>query len=648
MKKSVVALLLVATLLFAQTAFALPSSPESTMVIDAGTEHLYIGEGNEVYTSASADALVPFEVKSLLYADRVKVLFTTVDGTNSNDVAEPGILYSIANSDNEPDPHTIAMTATDCVYIPKDSAIYYVDQENLNKLMAYDILEGSYREALDCGGAIQQLRQSVDGLVVAMDEGDKLYSPLSKELMVWNVPDAAATLVVGDHFETRLNADGTLQLRAINQEPGQRTAIDDNVSAATLLDNVVFYLKTENGESVLMEYDYAAKHSTTIGRFKSAMQPVMAAENGNVYLVAADGRIFKMDVMSHTVDLFDHLPENVHAPVLAATDDKLLLYESAGYEGMNTFVQSFDLEPEAAVIEPEADPTPKPTRAPVNPPMPAAEEPMLLTKGSRGEDVREVQQLLIDHNYPITSADGIYGARTFDAVQYLQYDMGVSETGNVTESFLNKMRRDMPDYERFVSMERGDNGIRVYDLQVKLHALEWLSAAANGNYGPQTEEAIKNLQTTIGHSRTGVADVKTLKALWAKDAPHNPDAQPQTTPDPHPTKKPHAPKPTPKPKAHQDPTVSTADINYLVDWLITRFDKDYSKSSAVYKLQKKLYQCGYLKKSHITKKYDQNTLIAMKHYQNDGDFMAHPTGLPNDSTLSRMFPNEAMLSTMND
>ncbi|HHW98291.1 MAG TPA: spore cortex-lytic enzyme, partial [Firmicutes bacterium] len=51
--------------------------------------------------------------------------------------------------------------------------------------------------------------------------------------------------------------------------------------------------------------------------------------------------------------------------------------------------------------------------------------------GSRGEDVRLVQQKLINWGYLSGAADGIYGAKTFAAVQLFQRRNGLAVTGNV-------------------------------------------------------------------------------------------------------------------------------------------------------------------------------------------------------------------------
>lgn len=52
-------------------------------------------------------------------------------------------------------------------------------------------------------------------------------------------------------------------------------------------------------------------------------------------------------------------------------------------------------------------------------------------KGSSGETVREIQQLLLDWGYYSGEVDGIFGSRTEDAVEYFQRKNGLTVDGKV-------------------------------------------------------------------------------------------------------------------------------------------------------------------------------------------------------------------------
>ena len=77
---------------------------------------------------------------------------------------------------------------------------------------------------------------------------------------------------------------------------------------------------------------------------------------------------------------------------------------------------------------PTASPTPAPT-----------EEPILLQKGSKGEDVRNVQQRLIELGYLKGAADGDYGNQTKAAVEAFQRASSLEVTGIITNIDMAKL-----------------------------------------------------------------------------------------------------------------------------------------------------------------------------------------------------------------
>ncbi len=63
-----------------------------------------------------------------------------------------------------------------------------------------------------------------------------------------------------------------------------------------------------------------------------------------------------------------------------------------------------------------------------------------LTTGSKGDDVRSVQQILKDQGYYLGIIDGSYGKRTARAVRDFQYDNDLMVTGNVDVATLAKLK----------------------------------------------------------------------------------------------------------------------------------------------------------------------------------------------------------------
>ena len=73
--------------------------------------------------------------------------------------------------------------------------------------------------------------------------------------------------------------------------------------------------------------------------------------------------------------------------------------------------------------------TPVPTAAPTDTPAPTAVPTRTLKKNSTGEDVKKLQQALIDLGYLADAADGTFGANTQEAVTRFQAVNGLSADG---------------------------------------------------------------------------------------------------------------------------------------------------------------------------------------------------------------------------
>lgn len=86
--------------------------------------------------------------------------------------------------------------------------------------------------------------------------------------------------------------------------------------------------------------------------------------------------------------------------------------------------------------KPTPTPTPKPTSAPTPVPTPSAAP---IQRGDKGDAVVALQMLLVEHNYLNDAADGIFGAKTEEAVKALQREAGLPADGvadAVTQDYL--------------------------------------------------------------------------------------------------------------------------------------------------------------------------------------------------------------------
>ncbi|MEG2711264.1 MAG: peptidoglycan-binding protein [Clostridia bacterium] len=610
------------------TASAATMDAVGQMAVWDGAQSVYVGLNNQLYRSDTSMPLGNDAVRAIVYADASKVIFTTAEVNGKSDLIGAGSLKLLGLGDEVEGVKTVAQIAGEAVYSPLSALIYYLDPDDHFALMSYNPLTSATREEARAQEAICALTASIDGVIVSSEAGDKLFVHALGELIDAPVSTDGMTIAGYTHYETLLGQDGALAVRLRGAAAGEETPVDTDVICASALGDVLYYLKQVKGGCRLASYDVARGLHKGLKGITVQMLPEITAAAGRVFLIDKGHRVYAYDVETGTITRFTVLDAGVLSPMLVSTNEQLLVYDGASLDGTMAFAAAYPYEKRADgvlthVVAEEPAPEDEQVHAPVSTPTP---EPTEWTRGSRGEEVEEIQTALKRHGYLSGKADGIYGANTQSAVKYLQYDMGLSETGTVGKSLLEKMNRGrIPDYEKYVEMAREDSGIRVYDLQARLARLGFLDARANGNYGPKTERAVRAFQKANGTRQSGVATVATLKDLFSKYAPK--------------AEKPESPDPTPEPShPHARQYVSDNDLIPLTRWLNDQYAgmKSFNKGKAVYWVQKKLYTHGYLGKNQFTKVYDEATWRAMKQFQSDNNLLDHPTGLPDGLSLSAL------------
>lgn len=73
----------------------------------------------------------------------------------------------------------------------------------------------------------------------------------------------------------------------------------------------------------------------------------------------------------------------------------------------------------------------------------------------------------------------------------------------------------------FASFERGDDGQEVMSIQKRLVELNYSIASIDGDFGPETEAAVKRFQSDRGLEVDGIIGPDTYRALMNKEIPPN-------------------------------------------------------------------------------------------------------------------------------
>ena len=117
-----------------------------------------------------------------------------------------------------------------------------------------------------------------------------------------------------------------------------------------------------------------------------------------------------------------------------------------------------------------------------------------LERGSEGQDVRDLQEALIELGFKPGEVDGDFGVYTESAVQAFQTWAQVTVDGIVGEQTWEKLDdADKSD----PTLQEGSEGVAVRGLQRRLIALGFGPDEIDGRFGPQTAAAVRAFQKQI-------------------------------------------------------------------------------------------------------------------------------------------------------
>lgn len=146
-----------------------------------------------------------------------------------------------------------------------------------------------------------------------------------------------------------------------------------------------------------------------------------------------------------------------------------------------------------------------------------------LTVGYSGNDVKRLQQRLIDLGYLGGKANGDFGAATKAAVVAFQGRMGLWDDGiagpdTQAKLYSNSAKKasSMAAYTG-ESLKQGMNGDGVRALQKQLKKLGYYNGTVDGDYGSGTVTAVMAFQQNNGLKADGIAGNATLNKLYADD-----------------------------------------------------------------------------------------------------------------------------------
>lgn len=240
--------------------------------------------------------------------------------------------------------------------------------------------------------------------------------------------------------------------------------------------------------------------------------------------------------------------------------------------------------------------TPTPTSTPV----PSASY-QTLKPGDTGDSVKALQQRLKDLGYFSGTIGGNYLTKTTAAVKLFEAALGRAQTGEATGELQEILFSDAaPTYTDvnvgYAQLVKGDSGLQVANMQKRLIELGWLSGTADGDYGSNTEKAVKAFQAAVSLTQSGTADIDTLNRLYSDSAPAYTAPAPVVTDVPAATQ-------TPVPVITDAPASSTYQALQPGD-----------SGDLVAAMQRRLKELGYFN-GNIVGNYKELTTAAVKRFQ---------------------------------
>ena len=415
--------------------------------------------------------------------------------------------------------------------------IYYVPVLDRVQLMKLDAETATAELVATTTSAISGLEAQPDGILVDTQEGSgALFYDADSGAFTFSSDTLARQTAYAGECYLRLSDEGLLTAEFIQDQRVE--FVDFGVVSFAQLDGKIYYLTSSSlAQRRLKAFDPQNMSWQMLALYDEGVVQVAASahslfllegERGQVFVydpetqtqtpfafcgeeaLRMDGYVLKemrLEALSGQVNLYatfeaEDLEAEAEVPAFTFGDEPAQQEQTLSVERL---VASWAVEGEqntADVLQPQSYGT--------------------LSRGSRGEEVRALQQRLIELGYLDDVADGIFGAKTQYAVRLLQTDLaerGFSANGVATPELQDVLfNENLAAYDPYKPLSRGNSNLRVTILQERLRELGFLADAADGIYGERTQEAVALFETENGLLSDGAADSQMLRKLYASDA----------------------------------------------------------------------------------------------------------------------------------
>ena len=139
----------------------------------------------------------------------------------------------------------------------------------------------------------------------------------------------------------------------------------------------------------------------------------------------------------------------------------------------------------------------------------------VLEKGSKGDEVKQLQEALIGQGFLNGKADGDFGKMTETALSDFQAANGLEATGVADQKTLEILYSLEAERKENIVLAKGDSGADVQAVQERMIQLGYLFGKADGKFNDALETAVMMFQKRNGLELTGKVDKVVQTALYA-------------------------------------------------------------------------------------------------------------------------------------
>lgn len=524
MKKRIVFLLIAALcVLLSVSAFAEDAAGRGSLAVRNDSLAAYLdGEGG-LLIPGNSQPINQRQADSIISIDPYRLIFLSKTGSDNQ---EKTALVCIDLSTFE---ESVLADNVHAACMSDGDKLYYVTADDRTQLYLADFERDMVTVAYTAAEQFDRLFMTAKGLVATYveDAGAVVYVSATNSFETYggSIP-VKTTLSNGAQVYI---ADGSL-LYLFREDSFAADLLDANVFDFALLNGKIYYLANTGSAIRLKVYDPETMEQKVVATPEISLDPQLTASQSALFVLGNDNVVYQVNL--ETGELVPFLTiqtptvedgARVESYAIEAMSGQLNVYATIAKEEELTFTF---IEFSSDATDNDSTRTTLIASAAIDGEdlawtmLEPAELYSPLSRGSRGDAVSAIQQPLYDLGYYDYYIDGIFGSRTERAVRLLQGDLGRAVNGIADEELQRLiLSGTLPKYDPYVPLSRGDSGLRVTMLQQRLRALGYLADAADGIFGPRTQQAVQLFQQEIGLPISEIATRDTLTRLYASGAP---------------------------------------------------------------------------------------------------------------------------------